>query len=87
MGTSACLPAGIGSIHTSPAHSHMHNAALGVELRSRLQGFATQLYSCFSLLPLGSGLFEIKLNSFKIYLKEKTLINYALIDLKMFNLP
>lgn len=32
-------------------------------------------------------LFEIKLNSFKIYLKEKILINEILIDLKMFNLP
>lgn len=83
MGISACLTAGIGNIPTRLAHSHIHAVALQRELRGRLQGFTAQLYFCF----LSFREWGLKLNSFKIYLKEKILINYSLIELKMFNLP
>lgn len=49
--------------------------------------YYSTIFLFFLCFLQGVELFEIKLNSFKIYLKEKILINEILIDLKMFNLP
>lgn len=50
VGISVCLIAGIVSIQTSLTQSHVHAAAQDTKLHCRLQGFTTQLYSCFSLV-------------------------------------
>lgn len=48
--------------------------------------YCSNIFLVFFGSLLGAGLFEIELNSFEIYLKEKTPINDILINLKMFNL-